>query len=419
MRIPLQAKVIDGSGRFLIPGLADMHVHLTGAGEHSGSREFMIPLLLANGITTVRDMGGSVGLLKELRSEVASGKRVGSQIFFTGPYLDGNPPSFEPSIIVQTPEEARAAVDKLKSEGVDFIKVQSRLQPEAYFAIAKEAKELGIPFVGHVPDSITAEQASDAGQASIEHLTGVLLGCSSREPELREEKLRSGQTPPPQLAHAEQRVWLKKLLGSIEPAETAKLVAEFARNRTWQVPTFPTLVHIGFVTPQTDLANDPRLRYVPARLKVIWKQGRDSQLDDYSAEDFALREVVIRESLKVVAQMNSAGVPIMAGTDTAAPHVIPGFSLHEDLEYLVKAGMSPMQALQAATLNPAEFLGHRAEQGSVDVGKRADLVLLDANPLDDIRNTERIRAVIVNGKLMDRNELDDVLAGVERFAATH
>jgi hypothetical protein len=418
--IPAHAKLIDGSGKFLIPGLADMHVHLTGAGEPSGSREFILPLLVANGITTVRDMGGRVDVLQQLRSEINSSKRVGPQIFFTGPYLDGNPPSFQPSIVVQTAAEATAAVDRLKNDGVDFIKVQSRLQPEAYFGIAQESKKLGIRFLGHVPDSITAAQASDAGQASIEHLTGVLLGCSSLEEQLRAEKLKAprvnatiGST------RAEERAWLRALLDSINANKEEALIAEFARNRTWQVPTFPTLVHIGYLTPQTDLANDPRLRFVPENLRTIWKQGRSAQLDGYSAEDFALRDGVLSESLRVVGKMSAAGVPIMAGTDTAAPNVIPGFSLHEDLEYLVKAGMTPMQSLQAATIKPAEFLGRGAEQGSIAVGKRADLILLDANPLSDIGNTQKIRAVIVNGHLLDRSELDKMLAGVERFAATH
>ena len=337
-----------------------------------------------------------------------------------GPYLDGNPPAFQPSIVVQNASEAIAAVDKLKADGVDFIKVQSRLQPEAYFAIANESKKLGIRFVGHVPDSITAAEASGAGQASIEHLTGVLLGCSSLEQSLREEKLKSSRTSaPPEALRVEQRAWLEKLLDSIDPDKTAALLAEFARNRTWQVPTFPTLVHIGFPTPQTDLSNDPLVRYVPGNLKAIWSQGRAAQLDGYRAEDFALRQRVIAISLRVVGQMNAAGVPIMAGTDTAAPNVIPGFSLHEDLEYLSRSGFTPMQALQAATLKPAEFLGRSAEQGTIHVGKRADLVLLDADPIVDIRNTRAISAVVVNGRLIDRQGLDAILAGVERFSVTH
>jgi imidazolonepropionase-like amidohydrolase len=412
------AKIIDGSGKFLIPGLADMHIHLTGAGEPGGSREFIIPLLIANGITTIRDMGGKVEFLSDLRAEIHSGRRLGPQIFFTGPYLDGNPPSFQPSIVVQTASEAVTAVQELKREGVDFIKVQSRLLADPYYAIAREAKKQEIRFVGHVPDSITAAAASDAGQASIEHLTGVLLGCSTREQELRQRQLQPVPLHEEQ-ALARERVWTKDLLDSYSPQLAESLTQKLAANRTWQVPTFPTLVHLGYVTPETDLRNDPRLKYVPLKVRQFWEQGGKEQLDHHNAEDFAQRAESVRRFLEIVGKMNATGVPIMAGTDAAAPNVFPGSALHEDLAYLVEAGLTPMQALQSATTKPAEFLHRNAEQGTVEIGKPADLVLLDANPLDDIRNTQRIRAVIINGKLLDRRDLDALLAEVEQYAASH
>jgi hypothetical protein len=414
------AKVVDGSGKFLIPGLADMHIHLTGSGEPTGSREFIIPLLIANGITTVRDMGGTVDWLKKLRSEIESGKRIGPQIFFTGPYLDGNPPSFQPSIVVQNPGEAIAAVDKLKREGVDFIKVQSRLLPGPYYAIARESKRQEIRFVGHVPDSITAAAASDAGQSSIEHLTGILLGCSAREEELRQRQITAaprGESKEQSLAR--ERVWTKDLLDSYSEERSTSLVEKFRAHETWQVPTFPTLLHIGFITPETDMRKDVKMRYVPMKLREIWEQGRRAQLDGRSANDFAERAQIIRRSLEIVGEMNAKRVPVMAGTDAAAPNVFPGFSLHEDLAYLVMAGLTPVQALQAATEKPAEFLHRSAEQGTIQSGKRADLVLLDANPLDDIRNTQKIRAVIVNGTLLERRDLDALLEEVEHFAILH
>jgi hypothetical protein len=413
--VPADAKIIDGAGKFLIPGLADMHIHLTGAGEPGGSREFIIPLLITNGITTVRDMGGKVDLLKALRAEISSGKRAGPQIFFTGPYLDGNPPSFQPSIVVQNAAEATAAVLKLKSEGVDFIKVQSRLLPDPYFAIASEAKKLGIRFVGHVPDSITAAAASDAGQASIEHLTGVLLDCSTREQDLRRRQLQ----PLPvrqDLATVRERAWNQELLDSYSPQLTESLVEKFRTNQSWQVPTFPTLVHLGYVTPETDFGNDPRMKYVPLALRQIWQRVRKQRLDPYNAEDFAQRAESIRRLLEIVGRMNAHNVPIMAGTDAAAPNVFPGSALHEDLAYLVQAGLTPMEALKSATIRPADFLGLSAKQGTIQTGKRADLVLLDANPIEDIHNTQKIRAVVFSGKLFDRSDLDTLLAGVEQYA---
>lgn len=418
VRIPSGAQIIDATGKFLIPGLADMHVHLTGAGEPSGSREFILPLLVANGITTVRDMGGKVKLLKQLRSEIATGQRLGPQIFFTGPYLDGDPPGYQPAIVVKTPAEARNAVDFLFSEGVDFVKTQSRLERDPYFAIAEESRKKGIRFVGHVPDRVSALEASQAGQASIEHLTGVLLGCSSKENELRREQFAAdppNATPEQSLARA--RAWQRKLLDSYSQDKANALFHEFVANGTWQVPTFPIIVHFGFLTPPTDFSGDPRIVYVPQNERSLWRQGVKERLEFRSEPDFALRAEIVKRYLELVGKMQSAGVRIMAGTDIAAPNVFPGSSLHEDLAFLVQAGLSPMQALQAATKNPAEFLGKLQTQGTIEPGKSADLVLLDANPFDDIHNTQKIRAVFLKGKFLDRNALDAMLNRVAQFAA--
>jgi imidazolonepropionase-like amidohydrolase len=420
LHIPLGTKVIDASGKFLIPGLADMHVHLTGAGEPVGSRDFILPLLIANGVTTVRDMGGSAVLLKQLREEIASRDRIGPQIFFTGPYLDGDPPYFQPSIVVRRAQDAAAAVQQLKSDGVDFIKVQSRLQPDAYFAIAEASRRAGMRYVGHVPDAISARAASEAGQASIEHLTGVLLACSTREDELRRRQL-AAPSPYGSVNQSLERlrVWQQDLLDSYSDEKAAKLFQTFVANHTWQVPTFPLLIHLAYLTPETDLASDFRVKYVPASVRKNWDTGRRENLSNQGAAEFQMRRELVKRSLSVFKQMYAAGVPVMTGTDTTAPNVFPGFALHEDLNYFVQAGLTPLQALQSATIKPAEFLGHAAEQGTIAPGKRADLVLLNANPLDDIRNTQKIDAVIVNGKLLNRGDLDALLARVAAFAASH
>ena len=418
--IPRGARILDATGKFLIPGLADMHVHLTGAGEPAGSREFILPLLLANGVTTVRDMGGNVEDLLRLRNEVTSGIRPGPQIFFTGPYLDGDPPAYQPSMVVKSATEARAGVDRLAIQGVDFIKTQSRLNREAYFAIADESRQLHIRFVGHVPDRVSASEASQAGQASIEHLTGILLACSSKEEQLRRARFAPDPGNETQAqAQARDRAWRRELLDTYSPQEVEALLRTFVTNSTWQVPTFPIMVHLGFVTPKTNLLRDMRMRYVPQNVKRIWFQGVQAQLENYSEADLALREEIVKRSLEIVGKMQANGVRIMAGTDIAAPNVFPGSSLHEDLAYLVEAGLTPTQALQAATKNSAEFLGKLRTQGTIEQGKFADLLLLDANPLDDIHNTQKIRALVLRGKLWDRTALDGLLVSVEKFAGAN
>ena len=418
--IPRNAQIIDASGKFLIPGLVDSHLHLTAAGEPSGSREFFLPLLLANGITTVRDMGGYLESLVPLRRDIRQGKRLGPEIFFAGPYLDGSPPSFQPSLVVTNAVEAAEDVHTLVQQGVDFIKVQSILSRDAYFAIAQAARREHISFVGHVPDRVTAAEASNAGQKSIEHLTGVLRACSSEEPRLMREQFQAGpKNATPESSHAREMQWERELLQTYSNKQAGALIAKFVHNQTWQVPTLILLRNDAYPGPETDSPDDPLLQLVPRTIAAQWKQVRLTQDKLSTASDFELREKLLAQSMHVVAQMASSSVPILAGTDSAAPYVIPGFALHEELALLVKAGLSPMQALEAATKQPADFLGKSATEGTIEAGKNADLLLLDSNPLENIRNTRRIRAVILGGRLLDRSTLDKILSSVQTFAASH
>ena len=370
--IPRNAQVIDASGKFLIPGLVDSHVHLTGAGEPSGSREFFLPLLLANGITTVRDMGGYMESLVPLRREIRQGKRLGPEIFFAGPYLDGSPPSFQPSLVVTNAVEAAEDVHTLVQQGVDFIKVQSILSRDAYFAIAQAARREHTPFVGHIPDRVTAAEASDDGQKSVEHLTGVLRECSSEEPRLMREQFQAGpKNATPESSHAREMQWERELLQTYSNRQAGALIAKFVHNQTWQVPTLILLRNDAYPGPETDSPDDPLLQLVPRTIAAKWKQVRLTQDKLSTSSDFELREKLLAQSMHVVAQMESFGVPILAGTDSAAPYVIPGFALHEELALLVKAGLSPMQALEAATRKPADFLGKGETQGTIEAGKNA------------------------------------------------
>jgi len=418
--IPRGAQTLDARGKFLIPGLADMHIHLTAAGEPEGSRKFMLPLLLANGITGVRDMGGYLESLNPLRKEIAEGKPFGPRFVTPGPYLDGSPPSFEPSLVVTNAVEAGEDVHQLVALGVDFIKVQSILSREAYFAIAQAAQREHITFVGHVPDRVTAAEAADAGQHGIEHLTNVLRGCSRDEAKLMREQLYIPlKQETAEQSHGRIVQWQRELLATYSPEKAVALIAKFKEKDVWQTPTLVLLKNDAFPTLEDSALSDNREKYIPPRTLAIWKKAHAEQMRVLSPKGSELHAQLLRKSMDMVAQMQKAGVKILAGTDAPAPYVFPGSSLHDELQLLVEAGLTPLEALQSATKSPAEFLHTAKDSGTVAKGKFADLVLLDANPLDDIRNTRKIRAVILRGKLLDRATFDQLLADAKSFAASH
>jgi imidazolonepropionase-like amidohydrolase len=418
--IPRGAQILDAHGKFIIPGLVDMHIHLTAAGEPDGSRKFMLPLLLANGITTVRDMGGYLESIRPLQKEITKGKRLGPRIFTPGPYLDGSPPSFQPSLVVMNPVEASEDVHQLVSLGVDFIKVQSMLSREAYLAIAQAAQREQITFVGHVPDRVTAAEAADAGQHGIEHLTNILRGCSRKEPKLMREQLNIPlKQETAEQSHSRIVAWQQQLLDSYSPQKAAALITKFKEKDVWQTPTLVLLKNEGFPTLANSVAPDEGAKYIPVRTIDIWKKARTEQIRTLSPQDAELHERLLRKSMDIVAQMQKAGVKILAGTDAPAPYVFPGSGLHDELQLLVEAGLTPREALQSATKSPAEFLHVAKDSGAIEEGKIADLVLLEANPLDDIRNTRKIQAVIVRGKLLDRTALNQLLTDEKSFVDSH
>jgi len=401
--IPHGAQVVDGSGKFLIPGLWDMHVHMVFGDWFPQSEEIALPLFLANGVTGVRDMGGELDVLQRWRREISQGKLLGPRIVTSGPMLDGPKPRFPSSVAVASPEDGRKAVDDLKRRGADFIKLQSLMSRESYFAIADEAKRQGMVFAGHVPDAIRAVEASNAGQKSIEHLTGVFEGCSNVEDEL----LKGPKG-------------LERFLETFDDVKAAALIAVLARNHTWQAPTL-VWERGGNLLDQRNLQHDARARYVPASWKNgAWRRFTEDILKDQTNDDLQTRQRFVAKEIEVVRAMHRAGIPFLAGTDTAAGvYVFPGFSLHEEMQLLVQAGFTPLEALQCATRNPAEYLGKLSEMGTVEKGKVADLVLLDANPLDDIANTQRIGSVVAAGQHLSRTDLDRLLRSVEKAAAKH
>ena len=391
---------VNGSGKFLIPGLWDMHVHMVFGDWFPQGQEIIPPLLVANGITGVRDMGGELEVLQQWRKEISGGTLIGPRIVMSGPMLDGPQPRFPSSVAIKTPEDGRRAVDDLKRRGADFIKLQSLIPRPAVFAIADEAKKLGITFVGHVPDSVRASEASNAGQKSFEHLIGIFEGSSP----LEDQFIQGAKTE-------------KQFLATYDPKRAAALFALLAKNQTWQCPTL-VWERGGNLIDQTDFAHDTRARYAPAYWKdVTWKRFTEQIEHDFNSDDPGTRKQFVEKELDVVNAMHRAGVPFLAGTDTPpGVYIFPGFSLHEELQMFVAAGFTPMEALQTATLNPAKFFGMEDRLGTIETGKFADLVMLDANPLEDIRNTQKIRAVFVNGRYLPRAELDRMLAGAERAA---
>ena len=404
--IPRDAQVIEGKGRYLIPGLWDMHVHSAFGDWFPGGREIILPLFVANGVTGVRDMGGELSVLLEWREQIASSQIIGPRMVVSGPMLDAYLPNgklrFPSSVAVTTPASAVAAVDSLKKQGVDFIKVQSVISHDAYGAAAAEAHKQGLPIVGHVPDKVRLREIVEAGQKSVEHLMGIFEGCSTEE-----DKFIKGEGS------------LKLLLSTQDEQRCKSLVTLLAEHQTWQAPTL-TWQRGGTFLDQLDLEHQPLDKYVPAYWRdVTWRRFTEEMMPDLVRDPLPLRQEYFAQNLKMVGAMHRAGVPFLAGTDTApGVYVMPGFSLHDELANFVEAGLGPMEALQTATSNPAKFLGMEGELGSVEAGKLADLVLLDANPAEDIRNTRKIKAVFLQGQMLDRARLDQILANVETAAKT-
>jgi imidazolonepropionase-like amidohydrolase len=383
-RLPRVARVIDGRGKFLVPGFWDMHVHTVVPAGRA-----VLSLYIANGVTGVRDMAGDWLQLSEWRREISAGRLLGPRIVASGPYIEGGDVPI-PHILARNPDEARAAVDSLARLGVDFIKLHSQMSREVYFAAARAAREKGIPFVGHVPRTVLAAEASDSGQRSLEHLLQIPAPC----------------TPAESLA-LQPRFPIQAVLGRCTSEDLAPLFARFVRNGTWIVPTLTAGYEIA-LWPKRELPGDTLARYIPDTLRRFIAQIFEMPSDVPSDADVVGR-VLYEKRLAVVGAMHRAGVGILPGTDAPLRNSPPGFGLHEELTLLVRAGLSPRAALRSATLEPARFFGMLDSLGTIAPGKVADLVLLDANPLVDIRNTRRVVAVVANGRLVDAKARQAIL----------
>jgi hypothetical protein len=409
VRVPRGAQVIDATGKFLIPGLWDMHVHIK-------ETERSLPMFIANGVTGVRNTGGIAADLFRWRAETASGRLLGPRIIACGPVVDGEHPWHpDHSVIVRNAAEGRAAVFSLKRQGADFIKVYDGVPRDAYFAIAEESGRQRIPFVGHVPSSVTTMEVSDAGQRSIEHLGTILEGSSTAELELRNWVSPAAQAGdfsaiPRRIAARGNRV-----LDTYSNERAQSLFGHLVRNHTWQVPTL-LVKKIWAYVDDISRAEDVRFKYVPQSIREEWSPQRQL-LYRYRTPDFIVyQKRLFQREMELVSAMHRASVEFMAGTDVGGAYTYYGFSLHDELALFVEAGFTPMEALQSATRNPARFLGELNSQGTVARGKLANLVLLEANPLENIFNTRRINAVVLNGRYLPKEALERMLADVEAAA---
>jgi hypothetical protein len=386
MRIPKGAQVIDGAGKFLIPGLWDMHMHL------SLTTEVTLPAFIANGVTGVRDMGGDLSQIDEWRKGIAAGLRTGPRVVRAGPFVDGPKKTAMYRLTVNNPTEARQAVVSLKQQGVDFIKVHNRVPRDAYFALADECRKQSITFVGHIPRGISAEEASEAGQRSIEHTETLIEAAAFQQGS-------TAKSP-------------EQALDTYTAERRKVLFATFVKNGTWYCPTLIEYRNFSFETDPSVL-DDPRQKYLASTTREYIEKFFPAPPRSTPVEQYAGRRALFLRLIGLVGEMQRAGVGILAGTDPPARGVFPGFSLHDELALLVQAGLTPMEALQTATRNPARFLGTLDSFGTIEKGKIADLVLLEANPLEDIHNTRKVAAVVFGGRLISKPELQMMLDKVE------
>lgn len=403
-----QTQIINATGKYLIPGLWDMHVHSAFA-DKPWDEKVIFPLYIANGITGIRDMGGDPNILEQRRKRIDAGELTGPHMMIAGPFLNSGKSDTQ-TMGVNTPDEARQAVDSLKARGMDFIKVLS-ISPGVYWPLAEQAKRQHIHFVGHVPNGVSAAEASMMGQKTIEHLSGVLLATSSKESELRQRILDAA-------ARKDSTGYMHVMAEALDTYSQPKawdLFSEFVDHCTWQVPTLVWDVADANVDNPA-IADDPRMKYVPKSVAQDWDPAKLTQAT--GAEQLALSKKLTAHYMQLVDLMRRAGVMIMAGTDSPDPYVFPGFSLHDELQLLVKSGLSPTQALQAATFYPALFMTKLNRYGVVETGHVADLVVLDDDPLKDIGNTRKISAVVLGGKYFGRADLDKMLHTVEEIAGT-
>lgn len=407
------ATVVDGRGKYLIYGLSDMHVHLRGGKDLVRDNESWLTLFLVNGVTSIRDMGGDlVEDVLRWRAETREGRRDGPRILTCGPKLDGPKPSWPGSIPIATAEEGRAAVRKVKAMGVDFVKIYfSRIAPEVHAAILEEAKKLDLPVTGHLPHNLSFGEVTQRGQHLEHGAYAVLDGASTRAAEIR---AAYPESPNPSEA---LQIGLQRQLDSFDPNLVPQVAKQLKETGTWVTMT----LLVGgrrLDLPSDNHASHPLRKYIHPGIWRTWDLESGLRKAPSGAAINRTRER-LRLTAAAVPAFQRGGVSMLAGSDCGASNNFgwPGWSLHEELEAFVRSGLTPLEALRLATRAPARFLKEERDRGTVEPGRIADLVLLDANPLDNIANTRKIRGVMAQGKWHDRVALDGLLKSVEAAAA--
>lgn len=391
IKSPPDAQVIEANNKWIIPGLMDMHAHISGLGRS------LLWLYIANGVTTIRDLGGKLSLLKLVREEIDSGKRLGPRLFFAGSVLDGNPPLWPAmSIIVDTPERAENAVNSLVDQGVDLIKVYNSITEHVLAAIIRTAHERGVPVTGHVPRAMTMTRAVEMGLDGLEHIR-----ITGKELLPTEEANKIDYLP---FAQREALLWQRFDLGS---DKLKKLVVLLAQKKVFLDPTL-TIDEVDSLSLFEQETRDPNNRFLPQQ--TVDAARSIPEVFKLPPELKNVAPAGFKKRMHFIEMCSRAGVQIIAGTDGAGlGKLLPGFGLQHELELLSQAGLSPLQVIQAATINAARALRKDKELGSIEPGKLADIVILNSSPLTDIRNTSHIHGVITRGRLLDRKALDEIL----------
>ena len=385
--VPEHAVVVDGTNRYLMPGLAEMHAHVPDVGTPDLDR--VLTLFVANGVTTIRGMLGRPAHL-ELRQHLMAGEQFGPRLITSGPSLNGNS--------VRSPADGAGKVRAQHAAGYDFVKIHPGLTSSEFYAIAEVANELGMPFAGHVPVAVGVAAAVDAGMATIDHLDGYVAALMPTDADL------SG---------GYGGFFGVLLADQVDISKLKEIVAQTAASGTSNVPTQSLIEQLVNDTSVADLVNRPENRYMPRATVERWAEAKTEQLGErgFSA---ALGAQAIELRREIIRELHKAGAGLLLGSDAPQIFNVPGFSIHHELGFLVAAGLTPFEALQTGTTAAAEFLEINA--GSVAVGKLADLVLLDENPLDDIANSRRVHGVMLRGEWHSYQDLRDRL---EAFAVSN